>query len=196
VNRQPRWLPSERWLPGACVSAGGATTGGEKLFGPPGVMFFSVGDGATVVVVVVVVDGVGSSLVLQPAVSAPIAMIAPPPATNASRRAKRPEFMLCSNLIPELVPISALRVIGGATLASIYWHTLSKLVAYCLRGDFVNLSGSDACQSRLELIQAARRRSQWLGVGGSGSDVRGLGFVESIQQCRGNEVVGAQRRGH
>ena len=60
MDRQPRWLPSERWLPGACVSAGGATTGGEKLFGPPGVMFFSVGDGrrpADVVVVVVVVDG-------------------------------------------------------------------------------------------------------------------------------------------
>jgi hypothetical protein len=72
------------------------------------VTFFSVGDGATGdVVVVVVVDGVGSSLVLQPAVSAPIAMIAPPPATNASRRAKRPEFMMLSNLIPELVPTTA-----------------------------------------------------------------------------------------
>jgi hypothetical protein len=72
------------------------------------VTFFSVGDGATGDVVVVVVDdGVGSSLVLQPAVSAPIAMIAPPPATNASRRAKRPEFMMLSNLIPELVPTTA-----------------------------------------------------------------------------------------
>ena len=114
-------------MPGACVSAGGAFTGGEKLFGPPGVMFFSVGEGATEdVVVVVVVDGVGSSLVLQPAVSAPMAMIALPPATNASRRAKRPEFMLLSNLIPELAPTTALRVIGGTTLTSIFWHTLSK----------------------------------------------------------------------
>jgi hypothetical protein len=104
------------------VPAGGARTEGEKLFAPPGVTFFSVGDGATadvVVVVVVVVDGLGSSLVLHPAVKAPIAMIAPPPATNASRRAKRSEFMLLSNLIPELVPTTALRVIGGATLTSI-----------------------------------------------------------------------------
>lgn len=86
---------------------------GEKLFPPPGVMFFSVGEGATEdVVVVVVVDGLGSSLVPQPAVSAPIAMIAPPPATNASRRAKRPEFMLFSNLIPELEPTTTLRVVG------------------------------------------------------------------------------------
>jgi hypothetical protein len=76
------------------VGAGGATTDGEKLFPPPGVMFFSVGEGATGDVVVVVVgDGAGSSLVPQPAVSAPIAMIAPPPATNARRRAKRGEFM-------------------------------------------------------------------------------------------------------
>ena len=44
---------------------------GEKLFPPPGVMFFSVGEGATEDVVgVVVVDGLGSSLVPQPAVSA------------------------------------------------------------------------------------------------------------------------------
>ncbi|WP_371747018.1 hypothetical protein [Mycolicibacterium sp. YH-1] len=86
---------------------------GEKLFPPPGVMFFSVGEGATEdVVVVVVVDGLGSSLVPQPAVSAPIAMIAPPLATNASRRAKRPDFMLLSNLIPELEPTTALRDVG------------------------------------------------------------------------------------
>jgi hypothetical protein len=53
------------------------------------VRFFSVGEGATEVVVVVVVDGLGSfSAVLQPAVNAPIAMIALPPATSASRRAK------------------------------------------------------------------------------------------------------------
>jgi len=58
------------------------------------VRFFSVGEGATEVVVVVVVDGLGSfSAVLQLAVNAPIAMIALPPATSASRRAKRPEVM-------------------------------------------------------------------------------------------------------
>lgn len=77
-------------------------TGGEKLFGPPGVMFFSVGGGAADdVVVVVVLDGVGDSVLLQPAVSAPIAMIAPPPATSARRRVRRPEIMISSNLIPE-----------------------------------------------------------------------------------------------
>jgi hypothetical protein len=92
---------------------------GEKLFAPPGVRFFSVGVGATEDVVVVVVDGLGSSLVPQPAVSAAIATIALPPATKASRRAKRPEFMLLSNLIPELEPTTALRVIGGTTLTSI-----------------------------------------------------------------------------
>ena len=82
-------MPSDqllRWVPGTPVGAGGALTGGEKLFGPPGVMFFSVGGGATDdVVVVVVLDGDGDSVLLQPAVSAPIAMIAPPPATSARR---------------------------------------------------------------------------------------------------------------
>ena len=64
-------------------------TGGEKLLPPVGLRPFSVGlglgDGATDdVVVVVVLDGAGDSLLLQPAVSAPIAMIALPPATSAS----------------------------------------------------------------------------------------------------------------
>jgi hypothetical protein len=78
------------------VGAGGARTDGEKLLGPPGSSRFSVGVGATddVVVVVVVLDGLGDSVVLQPAVSAPMAMIAPPPATSASRRAKRPDFII------------------------------------------------------------------------------------------------------
>ena len=96
-------------MPGRAVCAGGAMTDGLKLLGPPGVMFFSVGEGegATDVVVVVVV-GLGSSLLVQPAVSAPIAMIAPPPATSASRRAIRPEFMILSNLIPVFVPTLSL----------------------------------------------------------------------------------------
>jgi hypothetical protein len=59
------------------------------------VRFFSVGDGAADDVVgVVVLDGLGVSLPLQPAVNAPMAMIALPPATSASRRAKRPEVMI------------------------------------------------------------------------------------------------------
>ena len=96
-----------RSLPGRAVGAGGATTVGEKLLAPPGVTFFSVGDGvADDVVVVVVLDGAGFSLLLQP-VSAPIAMIALPPATSASRRAKRPEFIILSNLIPVLLTTSA-----------------------------------------------------------------------------------------
>jgi hypothetical protein len=66
-------------------------------------MLFSVGVGATDdVVVVVVLDGVGDSVLLQPAVRAPIAMIAPPPATSARRRVRRPEIMISSNLIPEM----------------------------------------------------------------------------------------------
>jgi hypothetical protein len=44
------------------------------------------------VVVGVVLEGLGFSPPLQPAVSAPMATIALPPATSASRRAKRPDF--------------------------------------------------------------------------------------------------------
>jgi hypothetical protein len=76
------------------VGAGGAFTGGVKLLGPPGVRLFSVGD-TDVVVVVVVLDGAGVSLLLQPAVNAPMAMIALPPMTSARRRAKRSVF-ICS----------------------------------------------------------------------------------------------------
>jgi hypothetical protein len=92
-----------RCVPGSPVGAGGALTGGEKLFAPPGVRLFSVGvtDGAVVVVVVLLGAGV-SLLLLQPAVSAPIVMIAPPPMTNATRRVKRSVFMFYPNPIPEL----------------------------------------------------------------------------------------------
>jgi hypothetical protein len=87
-------------LPGRAVGAGGARTLGEKLLAPPGVTTFSVGVGVVDVVVVVVLDGVGVVLVLHPAVNAPIVMIALPPATNASRRAKRSVIIVLSILIP------------------------------------------------------------------------------------------------
>lgn len=71
-----------------------AFTGGEKLLPAVGLMLFSVGDGATVDDVVgVVLDGLGDSLLLH-AVSAPMAMIALPPATSASRRVKRSDFII------------------------------------------------------------------------------------------------------
>ena len=86
-----------RWLPGGAVGAGGAYTGGVKLLPPVGFTCFSVGE-TDVVVVVVVLDGAGASLPPQPAVNAPMAMIALPPATSASRRARRPEVMfVCPN---------------------------------------------------------------------------------------------------
>ncbi|WP_161600489.1 hypothetical protein [Mycolicibacterium hodleri] len=88
-------------MPGSPVGAGGAFTGGEKLLGPPGVRLFSVGDGATDdVVVVVVLDGLGDSLPPQPAVNVAIATTALPPTTNATRRPKRPDFMIPSVPIP------------------------------------------------------------------------------------------------
>jgi len=65
-------------------------TGGVNLLPPVGLIDFSVGD--TDVVVGVVLEGLGFSPPLQPAVSAPMAMIALPPATSATRRAKRPDF--------------------------------------------------------------------------------------------------------
>lgn len=77
-------------------------TPGEKLFPRVGLMPFSVGVGETDVVVDVVLDGAGDSLLLQPAVDAPRAMIALPPATAARRRARRLDFMLCSNLNPRI----------------------------------------------------------------------------------------------
>ena len=66
---------------------------GLKLFAPPGVRLFSVGDGG-VVVVVVVLDGAGDSLLPQAAVSEPMAMIALPPATSARRRTQRSDFIV------------------------------------------------------------------------------------------------------
>jgi hypothetical protein len=81
-------------LPGLPDGRGGAFTGGEKLLPPVGLMLFSVGvgDGATddVVVVVEVLEGAGDSVPLHPAVKAPMAIIALPPATSAKRRAHNP----------------------------------------------------------------------------------------------------------
>jgi len=79
-----------RCVPGIAVGAGGAMTGGVNLLPPVGLIDFSVGD--TDVVVGVVLEGLGFSPPPQPAVSAPMAMIALPPATSATRRAKRPDF--------------------------------------------------------------------------------------------------------
>lgn len=101
ANGPAQYPPPPRWVPGTPVGAGGAFTGGEKLLGPPGVRLFSVGV-TDVVVVVVVLEGAGVSLLLQPAVSAPMVMIAPPPMTRARRRVKRSVFMFVPNPIPEL----------------------------------------------------------------------------------------------
>jgi hypothetical protein len=69
-------------------------------------MFFSVGEGAADDEVGVdVLDGAGVSLPLQPAVNAPIAMIALPPATSASRRAKRPEVMFLVSYLVRDYPL-------------------------------------------------------------------------------------------
>jgi hypothetical protein len=84
------------------VGAGGALTGGVKRLPPVGLIDFSVGatggdDGAEVVALVVVVEGVVVTGAFSPcpqAVSPPIAMIAPMPAVAARRRASRPDFML------------------------------------------------------------------------------------------------------
>jgi hypothetical protein len=64
------------------AGAGAGLTVGENELGPPGFTAFSVGDGAGELVDagVVVVEGDSLSLVLQPAVSAPIPTIAAPPA--------------------------------------------------------------------------------------------------------------------
>jgi hypothetical protein len=99
-------------LPGWPDGRGGAFTGGEKLLPPVGLMFFSVGDGATdvvvvVVVVVVVLEGAGDSVPPHPAVKAPMAIIALPPATSAKRRAQRSDFMISSNLNPRIRPTTA-----------------------------------------------------------------------------------------
>jgi hypothetical protein len=95
-----------------------AVTGGVNLLPPDGSMLFSVGDGATDVVVVVL-EGLGFSPVLQPAVSAPMAMIALPPATSASRRVKRSDFIVLVLSNPLCGPVKGLRVSVKATLTSI-----------------------------------------------------------------------------
>ena len=87
--------------PGGTFGAGVAVTGGVKRLPPVGLMLFSVGDagalvaGAELVVegVVVVLDGLSLPPPPHAAVSAPIAMIAAPPATTPRRRLKRCEFM-------------------------------------------------------------------------------------------------------
>lgn len=70
---------------------------GENELLPPGVTFFSVGEGAgaLVDVGVVVVDGDSLAFELQPAVTAPIPTIAAPPAIRAIWRVNRPDFMTC-----------------------------------------------------------------------------------------------------
>jgi hypothetical protein len=67
------------------VGAGVALTGGVKRLPPVGLMLFSVGDGALVVVGVVVLEGLWEPLPLQ-AVSAPIEMAAAMPIPAATRR--------------------------------------------------------------------------------------------------------------
>jgi hypothetical protein len=76
---------------------------GVNKLGPLGSKPFSVGDGGValegvVVVVVVVVDveGACSPLLPQPAVSAPIAIRAPPPRTANKRRVNKFEFIVWS----------------------------------------------------------------------------------------------------
>jgi hypothetical protein len=96
-------------LPGLPDGRGGAFTGGEKLLPPVGLMLFSVGvgvavgDGATddVVVVVEVLEGAGDSVPLHPAVKAPMAIIALPPATSAKRRAQRSDFIVRVQSCPQ-----------------------------------------------------------------------------------------------
>lgn len=79
--------------PGATLGAPGAVTAGLNRLPPVGLMLFSVGvadgDCDEVVVVVVVVDGDCPPLLLQPAVSTPIARSAAPPAAAIRRRVDR-----------------------------------------------------------------------------------------------------------
>lgn len=95
------------------MGAGGALTGGVNKLPPVGLICFSVGDGGTaldegvvvVVVVVVVVEGACSPLLPHPAVSAPIAISAPPPATARNRRVNEFELMN-SQLASRVAPTS------------------------------------------------------------------------------------------
>ena len=80
------------------MGAGGAFTGGLKRLPPVGLMLFSVGDGALVVVVVVVLDGLVDSLPPQ-AVSTAAEMAAAMPTEAATRRVRRLFCMMLSHLI-------------------------------------------------------------------------------------------------
>jgi hypothetical protein len=95
-------------------------------------MLFSVGDsgavllaGADVVVVVVVsvVDGASFSAPPHAAVSAPMATIADPPTTAATRRLKRREFMCKSYL---LTPTRRVRPTAGAVILTVTAPTVHK----------------------------------------------------------------------
>jgi hypothetical protein len=167
-----------RWVPGSPVGAGGALTGGEKLFAPPGVRLFSVGvtDGAVVVVVVLLGAGV-SLLLLQPAVSAPIVMIAPPPMTNATRRVKRSVFMFYPNPIPELRSNDRLRGRGRLD-ADVNMMPRVEQIAYETQfpGHPVSSrAAEDQCRTAANL--------------GSGGDARVLDGVVAVEQGGGDQVV-------
>jgi hypothetical protein len=89
--------------PGEAFGAAGAVTPGVNGFPPVGLPPYSVGDGGAaldggvvvvvVVVVVIVVEGACSPSLPHPAVSAPIAIRAPPPATTIKRRVNEFELM-------------------------------------------------------------------------------------------------------
>lgn len=90
------------------MGAGGARTVGVNRLPPWGSKFFSLGAGVAaddvgatdvVVVVVVVVDGASFSVPPQPAVNAPIAIIAAPPATTPRRRPKRRDSITCKSYL-------------------------------------------------------------------------------------------------
>jgi hypothetical protein len=80
----------------------GLMVGEKELPGPAGAIAFSVGEavaalelGAGADVVAVVVEGASFSLDGLQAVRVPTATNAAPPATIASRRVRRSEFMMC-----------------------------------------------------------------------------------------------------
>jgi hypothetical protein len=112
------------------VGAEVAFTGGEKLLPPDGLMLFSVGVGAADDVVGVVLEGLGDSL-LPHAVNVPIAMIALPPATSASWRVKRDDFMVLVLSNPRSGPVGFAGLCGSNANVNIVEHsgqTLGTLV--------------------------------------------------------------------
>lgn len=90
--------PPVMTLPGSAVGAGGALTEGVKELAPPGVMAFSVGDGAGALELVGLVLEGASLVSLPQAVRLPIPMIATPPAKSAICRVKRADLILESSL--------------------------------------------------------------------------------------------------